>query len=62
MTRMLLELIPSSSYYAKLTEQTAKADNSRNELAQLREYRATEGSTSQTGSATGPSNSIESSP
>jgi tetratricopeptide (TPR) repeat protein len=29
-------------YYAKLTEQTAKAGNSRSELAQLREYRVAE--------------------
>jgi len=30
-------------YYARLTEQTAKADGSRSELAHLREYRAAEG-------------------
>ena len=30
-------------YYAKLTEQTAKADGSRSELALLRDYRAAEG-------------------
>jgi tetratricopeptide (TPR) repeat protein len=29
-------------YYAKLIEQTSKADGSRTELAQLREYRATQ--------------------
>ena len=40
-------------YYAKLTEQTAKADGSRSELAQLREYRAAEGATTQPRSATG---------
>ncbi len=39
-------------YYAKLIEQTAKADGSRNELAQLREYRAAEGATTQPRSAT----------
>src|SRR5438132_1305822 len=38
-------------YYAKLTEQTAKADGSRNELAQLREYRAAEGAAAQPRSA-----------
>ena len=52
----------ASRYYAKLTEQTAKADSSRNELAQLRGYRATEGATPQPRSATGPRNSVESSP
>jgi tetratricopeptide (TPR) repeat protein len=39
-------------YYAKLTEQTAKADSSRSELAQLREYRAAEGATTQPQTAT----------
>jgi tetratricopeptide (TPR) repeat protein len=39
-------------YYAKLIEQTAKADGSRSELAQLREYRADEGATTQPRSAT----------
>src|SRR5213080_1269528 len=39
-------------YYAKLTEQTAKADGSRSELAQLREYRADEGATTPPRSAT----------
>ena len=52
----------ASRYYAKLTQQTAKADSSRNELAQLRGYRATEGATPQPRSATGPRNSVESSP
>jgi tetratricopeptide (TPR) repeat protein len=32
----------ADQYHAKLAEQTAKADGSRNELAQLREYRAAE--------------------
>jgi tetratricopeptide (TPR) repeat protein len=32
-------------YYAKLTEQTAKADGSRSELAQLRQYRAEDATT-----------------
>src|SRR6266513_348869 len=41
-------------YYAKLTDQTAKADGSRSELAQLREYRATGGATTQPHSATEP--------
>jgi tetratricopeptide (TPR) repeat protein len=41
-------------YYAKLIEQTAKADGSRNELAQLREYRATQDATAQSRSATEP--------
>jgi tetratricopeptide (TPR) repeat protein len=39
-------------YYAKLIEQTAKADGSRSELAQLREYRAGENATTQPRSAT----------
>jgi tetratricopeptide (TPR) repeat protein len=52
----------ASRYYAKLTEQTAKADSSRNELAQLRGYRATEGATPEPRSATGPRDSVESSP
>src|SRR5437899_10023713 len=34
-------------YYAKLTEQTAKADGSRTELAQLREYRTADSTTIQ---------------
>jgi tetratricopeptide (TPR) repeat protein len=33
----------AQQYYAKLIEQTAKADGSRKELAQLREYRAADG-------------------
>ena len=41
-------------YYAKLTEQTAKADGSRSELDQLREYRAVEGVTTHPRSATEP--------
>jgi tetratricopeptide (TPR) repeat protein len=41
-------------YYAKLTEQTAKADGSRIELAELREYRATQDATAQSRSATEP--------
>jgi hypothetical protein len=41
-------------YYAKLIEQTAKADGSRSELAQLREYRAAEGATTQSRNATEP--------
>jgi tetratricopeptide (TPR) repeat protein len=34
-------------YYAKLTEQTAKADGSRSELAELREYRTADGAAPQ---------------
>src|SRR5438876_7442979 len=41
-------------YYAKLTEQTTKADASRSELAQLREYRTADGATTQPRSATEP--------
>jgi len=41
-------------YYAKLIEQTAKADASRSELAELREYRATQDATAQSRSATEP--------
>ena len=41
-------------YYAKLAEQTAKADGSRSELAQLREYRAPKGAATQPRSATEP--------
>ncbi len=41
-------------YYAKLTDQTAKADGSRSELVQLREYRATRGATTQPHSAAEP--------
>lgn len=41
-------------YHAKLTEQTAKADGSRGELAQLREDRAAEGAPKQSRSATEP--------
>jgi tetratricopeptide (TPR) repeat protein len=41
-------------YYAKLTEQTAKADGSRSELAQLREYRADVGATKQPLNGTEP--------
>jgi tetratricopeptide (TPR) repeat protein len=41
-------------YYAKLIEQTAKADGSRSELAQLREYRTADSTTTQPRSATEP--------
>jgi hypothetical protein len=44
----------AQQYYAKLTEQTARADGSRSELAQLREYRAADGATTQPHSATEP--------
>jgi tetratricopeptide (TPR) repeat protein len=43
-------------YYAKLIEQTAKADGSRSELAQLREYRTADSATTQPRSATEPRN------
>jgi tetratricopeptide (TPR) repeat protein len=39
-------------YYAKLIDQTAKADGSRNELAHLREYRAADGAATQPPSVT----------
>ena len=41
-------------YYAKLTEQTAKADGSRSELAELREYRTADGAATQPRSAPEP--------
>jgi len=41
-------------YYAKLTEQTAKADGSRSELAELREYRTADGAAIQPRSAPEP--------
>jgi tetratricopeptide (TPR) repeat protein len=41
-------------YYARLAEQTAKADGSRSELAQLREYRAAESATTQPRTAAEP--------
>jgi tetratricopeptide (TPR) repeat protein len=41
-------------YYAKLVEQTAKADGSRSELAQLREYRTADSATTQPRSAVEP--------
>ena len=41
-------------YYAKLVEQTAKADGSRSELAQLREYRTADSTTTQQRGATEP--------
>ena len=41
-------------YYAKLTEQTAKADGSRSELAELREYRPADGAATQPRSASEP--------
>jgi tetratricopeptide (TPR) repeat protein len=44
----------ANQYYAKLIEQTAKADGSRSELAQLREYRATQDATALSHSATEP--------
>ena len=44
----------ADDYYAKLIEQTAKADSSRSELAQLRQYRAADGTATQSRSATGP--------
>ena len=44
----------AAHYYAKLIEQTTKADGSRSELAQLREYRTADGATTQPRSATEP--------
>ena len=44
----------ADDYYAKLIEQTAKADSSRSELAQLRQYRAADGTAKQSRSATEP--------
>src|SRR6266705_1449412 len=41
-------------YYAKLIEQTAKADGSRSELAELREYRTADSATTRPRSATEP--------
>src|SRR6266550_3324656 len=41
-------------YYAKLVEQTAKADGSRSELAELREYRTADSATTQPRSGTEP--------
>jgi tetratricopeptide (TPR) repeat protein len=41
-------------YYARLIEQTAKADGSRSELAQLREFRTADGATTEPHSATEP--------
>jgi tetratricopeptide (TPR) repeat protein len=41
-------------YYAKLAEQTAKADGSRTELAELREYRTADGAATQPRSAPEP--------
>jgi tetratricopeptide (TPR) repeat protein len=41
-------------YYAKLIEQTAKADGSRSELAELREYRTADGAATQPRSAPEP--------
>src|SRR5881227_3203722 len=41
-------------YYAKLSEQTAKADGSRSELAELREYRTADSATTQPRGATEP--------
>ena len=38
-------------YYAKLIEQTAKADGSRTELAELRKYRTADSASTQPGSA-----------
>ncbi|PYK96636.1 MAG: hypothetical protein DME32_17335 [Verrucomicrobia bacterium] len=41
-------------YYAKLTEQTAKADGSRSELAELQKYRTVDSATTRPRSATEP--------
>jgi tetratricopeptide (TPR) repeat protein len=44
----------ADDYYAKLIEQTARADSSRSELAQLRQYRAADAATAQSRSTTEP--------
>src|SRR5205085_718090 len=44
----------ANRYYAKLIEQTAKAEGARSELVKLREYRTADGATTQPRSATEP--------
>jgi tetratricopeptide (TPR) repeat protein len=44
----------ANHYYAKLNEQTAKADGSRSELAELRQYRTADSATTQPRGATKP--------
>jgi len=52
--KLIGEKEKADHYYAKLAEQTAKADGSRSELAELREYRAMQDATAQSRSATEP--------
>jgi tetratricopeptide (TPR) repeat protein len=52
--KLIGEKEKAEHYYAKLAEQTAKADGSRRELAELREYRAMQDATAQSRSATEP--------
>src|SRR6476660_431955 len=52
--KLIGEKEKADRYYAKLIEQTAKADASRSELAELREYRATRDATAQPRSGTEP--------
>jgi tetratricopeptide (TPR) repeat protein len=53
-TKQIGEKEKADHYYAKLIDQTAQADGSRTELAQLREYRAADGASMQPRSATEP--------
>jgi tetratricopeptide (TPR) repeat protein len=52
--KLIGEKEKADHYYAKLAEQTAKADGSRSELGELREYRAMQDATAQSRSATEP--------
>jgi tetratricopeptide (TPR) repeat protein len=52
--KLIGEKEKADHYYAKLAEQTAKADGSRSELAEVREYRAMQDATAQSRSATEP--------
>jgi tetratricopeptide (TPR) repeat protein len=52
--KLIGEKEKADHYYAKLAEQTAKADGSRSELAELREYRAMQDARAQSRSATEP--------
>jgi tetratricopeptide (TPR) repeat protein len=50
--KLIGEKEKADHYYAKLAEQTAKADGSRSELAELREYRTADGAATQPRSVT----------
>jgi hypothetical protein len=52
--KLIGEKEKADHYYAKLAEQTAKADGSRSELAELREYRTADGAATQPRSAPEP--------